>query len=102
MVLPKNRSTKYRKITKKVSKGTKVVYLKRKKIKVSCAICKSALAGITAGSKTEKSVSRKFGGHLCQKCTTYVIKEASRVRENIKSMENVDLIYKRYIQQLVK
>ncbi len=103
MPLPKNRSTKYRKMKRKTSKGTKRIFLKRKnKGGVACAVCKETLAGIRPGSRTEKSVSRKFGGHLCHSCSEYVIKEASRIREKMKTIEDVELPYKRYIEQLAK
>ncbi len=102
MPLPKNRSTKYREVSRKTIGKTKKVYLKGKQSKASCAVCKNNLAGVAAkGSATEKSVSRKFGGHLCHSCTARVIKEAARVKGGSKAMDNVDLIYKKYVQQLV-
>ncbi|MEW6528976.1 MAG: 50S ribosomal protein L34e [Candidatus Micrarchaeota archaeon] len=103
MPLPKNRSKKYKKIARKTSHGTKVVFIKRKvKLRVSCAICKKQLTGIKFGSKTEKSVSRKFGGCLCHACSVRIIKDASRIAEGIKSIDNVDLIYKNYVERLLK
>ncbi len=102
MPLPKNRSKKYRRVPRKTSKGTKIVFIRRRGLKASCAICKANLAGVGLGSKTQKSVSRKFGGHLCHACTSRIIKEVSRVREKAKSMDDVDLIYKSYVQQLAK
>ncbi len=103
MPLPKNRSKKYRKMTRKSTKGvTKRIFLKRKTLSASCAICKSKLAGLSTGSRTEKSVSRKFGGNLCHSCTERVLKEASRVKEGAKTLEDVELIYKSYVQPLVK
>lgn len=102
MPLPKNRSSKYKKIARKTPKGTKEIYVLRKETKASCAICKKALAGVGCGSRTEKTVSRKFGGNLCHTCTERVIKEMARVKDGAKSIEDVDLIYKGYVQQLVK
>lgn len=102
MPLPKNRSTKYRKMMRKTAKGPKPVFIKRISFRASCAVCKSKLAGVKPGSKTEKSVFRKFGGHLCHSCTSHVIKEASRVKEKIKSIDDVELIYRKYVQQIVK
>ncbi len=103
MPLPKNRSSKYRVLSRKSAKGeTRRVFVRRKSVKASCAVCKSALAGVSTGSRTEKSVSRKFGGHLCHSCTVRVIRDAARVKDKAKRMEDVDLIYKKYVEQLVK
>jgi ribosomal protein L34E len=92
MTLPKNRSTRYRKMTRKTPKGTKPVFIRRKSAKASCAVCKEPLAGIRPGSRTD----------LCHTCSARVIKEASRVREKAKNIEQVDLIYKAYVEKLVK
>lgn len=103
MPLPKNRSTRYKKMPRKTTKGTKFIFVRRKAAaKSSCAVCKRQLAGVSFGSKTEKSVSRKFGGHLCHVCSMRVIKDALRVREGAKSIDNVDLVYKKYVEQMVK
>lgn len=103
MPLPKNRSTKYRKISRKTTHGAKIVFLKRKKTGASCGVCGAQLAGIKrGGSKTQKSVSRMFGGSLCHKCSERVIKEAMRVREKVKSIEEIDLIYRKYVEPLIK
>ncbi len=103
MPIPKNRSTKYKKLPRKTSKGTKFIFVRRKaKLKVSCAVCKKQLAGINFGSKTEKSVSRKFGGHLCHICCARVIKDALRIRERAKNIDNVDFVYKNYVEQIMK
>lgn len=102
MTLPRNRSTKYRKITRKGPKGPTSAYVGREKAGASCAVCKVPLAGVRVGSRTEKSVSRKFGGHLCHSCASRVIKEASRVREKAKTMDDVGLVYRKYVQQLAK
>ncbi len=103
MPLPKNRSSKYRKLMRKSSKGkTRRIFVRRRSIKASCAVCKSALAGVSTGSRTEKSVSRKFGGHLCHACTLRVIRDATRVKDKSKRMEDVDLVYKKYVEQLAK
>jgi large subunit ribosomal protein L34e len=49
-----------------------------------CAICKKVLHGLPRLnkfrklSKSEKRVSRIFGGYLCSKCTREVLKESAR------------------------
>ncbi len=101
MSLPKERSGKYRKMKRKTARGAKSVFLKRKKAGAACAVCRANLAGVGTGSRTEKSVSRKFGGHLCHACTARIIRDATRVREKTKGVDEVDLIYRSYVQQLV-
>ena len=102
MPLPKNRSRKYRNLKRKTAKGTKTVYKLSKSFVASCAVCKKGLAGIRAGSRTEKTVSRAFGGNLCHSCTERVITEVVRVREKIKNLEDVDLSYRSHVQKLLK
>ncbi|MBU0586023.1 hypothetical protein KJ780_00770 [Candidatus Micrarchaeota archaeon] len=103
MTLPKNRTRKYNVKVRKTNKGSKKVYSRPKKKGGVCALCSTKLAGISiSGSKTEKSVSRIFGGSLCHSCTEQIIKESVRVSEKEKSIDAVDLSIKKYVQQLVK
>lgn len=102
MPLPKNRSKKYRKMTRKTTNGSKPVFQRRKSFSASCALCKRKLAGVRPGSRTEKSVSRKFGGHLCQACCERIIKEAVRVKEGEKSLDAVNFDEKKYVQPLLR
>ena len=103
MPLPKDRSKTRRKRVRKTSRGRKEIYLKPVKQKVSCAICKVVLAGVgVTGSRTEKSVSRKFGGNICHTCLERIVKESVRVKGGEKSIDAVSFLDKKYIQQLVK
>jgi len=100
MTKRKNRSTAFRKIKRRVPSGESREYFKRrlKKPKASCAICHSLLRGISAGSKTEKTPNRKFGGNLCHKCQARVLVEVQRVKEKTKSIDDVDMLYRKHVQ----
>lgn len=104
MTLPKNRSRRVIKTVRKTAKRTTQIFVKKRinKTKCSCAICKSALAGIRTGSRTQRSVSRPFGGYLCHLCITRIIKQGLRVNEKAKTMEEVDIVYRKYVQPLIK
>lgn len=104
-MLPRNRSKAVRQIKQRVPGGVSVVRYERiKKSRAACAICKRILEGVRPWSKSRSSkrVARIFGGHLCNSCTTTVIKNASRVKQKEKNMEEVDLLYRPYVQQLLK
>jgi len=100
MTKRKDRSTAVRKIKRKVQSGESREYYRRrlKKPTVSCAICKSQLRGIGDGAKSERTPNRKFGGNLCHRCQAKVVVEAQRVREKSKSIEDVQMLYRRYVQ----
>ncbi len=71
-------------IVKKRTPGNKVVIHREKRhnSKPHCARCGAELHGIprnTKGlAKSEKTVNRPFGGHLCSKCAREVIIELSK------------------------
>ena len=101
MTQPKNRSNSVRKLNRKTAKGTKTAYKRRaKKPKASCAICGAKLV-VSKGSKTEKRPSRKFAGTLCHKCAEKVIVYAYRVQEKIMAYEDIDIIYRKYVDMLL-
>lgn len=103
MTKPKNRSTSIRKVKRRVQSGESREYFRRrrKKPRASCALCRSPLRGIGSGAKSERKPMRKFGGNLCHRCSARVLVEAQRVREKTKSIEDVDMLYRRYVQGLV-
>ena len=100
MTKRKDRSTAVRKLKRRVQSGESREYYKRrlKKAKASCAICHSALRGISYGAKSERTPNRKFGGNLCHRCQAKVVVEAQRVREKSKSIDDVQMLYRRYVQ----
>lgn len=103
MTKRKDRSTAIRKIKRRVHSGESREYYKRrlKKPKASCALCRSALRGIGAGAKSSRRPNRKFGGNLCHRCQSRVLVEAQRVREKSKSIEDVQMLYRKYVQGLI-
>ena len=74
---------KKRKIFVKTPSRTKVVYKNRRPSKARCANCGIDLQGIKAliaskmknTPKTQKNVSRRYGGKLCSKCSRKLIIE---------------------------
>lgn len=89
-------------MSRKSPSGTKRVFLKRASYTAACAICKRRLAGVRPGSATEKSVSRRFGGTLCQDCVSRIFRDASRVREKVMPLEDVELTYRKYVEGVIK
>lgn len=101
----KNRSTSMKKVKRRVPSGESREYYSRRKSekKASCAICKARLLGVKrTGAKSTKRPERKFGGNLCHKCQAKVVVEAARVKEKAKSIEEVDIIYRKYVEGLLK
>ena len=103
MTKRKDRSTAIRKLKRRVPSGESREYYKRrlKKPKSSCAICHSALQGIGEGAKSSRRPTRKFGGNLCHRCQSKVVVEAQRVREKSKSIEDVQMLYRKYVQGMI-
>ncbi len=103
MTKRKDRSTAMRKIKRRVPSGESREYYKRrlKKPKASCALCHTALQGIGSGAKSSRRPNRKFGGNLCHSCQSRVLVEAQRVREKSKSIEDVQMLYRKYVQGLI-
>ncbi len=99
----KDRSTSVRKLKRRVPSGESREYYRRRKAKpkASCALCGSSLRGLGTGAKSKRRPSRKFGGNLCHRCQAKILVEAQRVREKSKSMDDVEIIYRRYVQGLV-
>ena len=72
----KHKSRTYRRIFTKTPSGTVIHYKKRKPSKAKCAVCKKVLLGVASERKykmmnmpkSQKRVSRKYGGNLCSKC----------------------------------
>lgn len=105
MTAKKNRSGSMRKVKRRVPSGKSREYYSRRKGKgkAHCGICGEELGGVAEkGAKSSRRPERKFGGVLCHKCQARVVTEASRVREKAKSMDDVDIIYRKYVEGLVK
>ncbi|MEM4272112.1 MAG: hypothetical protein QXH30_00840 [Candidatus Bilamarchaeaceae archaeon] len=105
MTATRNRSTSVRKVKRRVPSGAcREYYFRRKKGKgARCAICKSALRAVRRkGPKSSKRPERIFGGMLCPKCQSIVVVEATRIRDGAKTLEDVDIAYRRYVQGIAK
>ena len=58
--------------------GLKIIYKRERNTKSRC-ICGRLLSGVkTVGKKTEKTVSRKYGGRFCAKCARRLVIEGVR------------------------
>ncbi len=77
MARPSRRSRTLARIYKKVTKGVKLVYKKRKPSQPHCANCDAILKGVPherpykmrTMNKSQKRPERMFGGVLCSKCS---------------------------------
>ncbi len=76
MVAPRLRSRSLRRVKVRTTKGVKIHYRKRNRGVEKCAICKKPLNGIprltnskfARLNKSQKTVSRAYGGYLCARC----------------------------------
>ena len=83
----------------------RVVHLKRKAHRDvhRCAVCGGVMHGVRSnGSKSEKTPSRVFGGHLCHACTTRIITWAARVKDGAKALSDVPLHLRDYVSVMLK
>jgi large subunit ribosomal protein L34e len=87
MPRPSLRSRSLRKIKLRIPGGASVVhYLRRNPSKAKCRICGKTLHGIPTKRpsrmknipKSNKTVSRAYGGNLCPACTKQVFKNKAR------------------------
>tara|TARA_Y100000034_G_C6831793_1_gene375502 strand:- start:306 stop:569 length:264 start_codon:yes stop_codon:yes gene_type:complete len=77
MPRPSRRSRTLRRVFRKVTKGVKLVYKKRKPKKTHCGNCGAVLKGVPRERpykmrtmpKSQKRPERMFGGNLCSKCS---------------------------------
>ena len=108
MVSPQKRRMQYDK--KKTPNGTKRVYFKGKHKKIRCAITGKVLSGVPhekkvglkKHSKTQKRPSAPFGGVLSGEGRHEVMIELSKVKAGIKEMADVDIKYRKYVEQSKK
>lgn len=86
MPRPSERNKTKRNVFVKATKGTRVHYKLRKPGKAQCASCSNHLSGVPHKrpfalrrlAKTKRRPERPFGGVLCSKCSTKLIKERAR------------------------
>ena len=76
--------------------------------KARCALCANALPGVPCRSpaglaklaKTQKRPERPFGGVLCSKCLSQVIRDKVRLQQGLISKEDVDFRRLKFITSL--
>ncbi len=87
---PSKRSRSVKKVVKRTPGGRLVVHFKKKRAGYpKCAICKRELHGVARGRSSEvrklprsqRRVSRPYGGYLCSSCMRAEIKRL--VRETV-------------------
>jgi large subunit ribosomal protein L34e len=84
MVSGRHKSRTFKRIFKVTPGGKNILhYVLRKPSRAKCSKCGAILPGITNGRptkmqnipKSQKTVSRPYGGNLCSKCMRQTIKE---------------------------
>ncbi len=84
-------------IKRRTPSGRITVLIKKKKGSYTkCAICKRPLNGVVRAhprdlariNKTQKRVSRIFGGYLCHKCLERLLKEKVRASLMLKNISS--------------
>jgi len=86
MARPSRRSRTLARIYKKVAKGVKLIYKKRKPKPAHCAKCDAVLKGMPherpykmrTMPKSKKRPERMFGGILCSRCSKREIIKRNR------------------------
>jgi len=110
--MPK-RSERYtkKKFRKSVTGKSRKVSAKKKTSKKACPVTGEALHGVAHGSttaktrklaKTKRRPSVKYGGMLSGGARTRIIEEAVKVRENIKSLNDVDFRIRKFVEQEIR
>lgn len=67
-----------------------------------CTICGSKLHGVEKSTTKSKSrPERPFAGVLCHKCTQQVFMYKTRLEEGSIRPEDIDVRYKKYVDQLM-
>ena len=69
-----------------------------------CAICRQELNGISVsvkGGKSRRTNSRLFGGVLCSRCTSEVIKLGSRIEQGDMKLNDIGIKQRSFVLQLV-
>ncbi len=86
MPRPSRRSRTLRRVFRRITKGVKLVYEKRKPKSAHCSNCGAVLKGVPRERpykmknmpKSQKRPQRMFGGNLCSKCSRREIIKRNR------------------------
>lgn len=105
MPKPMHRSHSFRKLHRTTPKNRHTIHYERKPGALPhCSICKAELNGISikaGASKSRKTNSRMFGGVLCSKCAANVIKLASRIERGEMKLNDISIVQRNYILQMI-
>ncbi len=106
MPKPMHRSRSLRRTQRVTSKGRQVLHYERRPGSLPhCPICKAELNGITnnrlSRGRSTRTNSRKFGGVLCARCASDVIKLASRIEQGEMKINDISVRHKEYVLQMI-
>jgi large subunit ribosomal protein L34e len=98
-----HRSRSFKKVNRVTNTGRNVIHYRRAKNSMPhCAICGIELNGISInGGKTRKSNSRLFGGVLCSRCSSEIVKLGSRIEQGEMKLDDIGIKQRMYVLQLV-
>ena len=94
---------------RKTGSGTKRIFVKDKPGKHKCALCSRVMHGTPHGktsaevrklAKTKRRPTALFAGILCNKCRGNIVEEAAKVEAKAKSFDEVELILRKYVEQV--
>ncbi|MCX8166623.1 MAG: 50S ribosomal protein L34e [Candidatus Micrarchaeota archaeon] len=107
MPKPKNRSRSMRKLYRKLPSGKTVTRFKRKNSEnmQRDAITKEPLQGTSNSrklSKSEKSVTRKYGGYLSHRNVQKIMEYATLIEQGELSLKDVPLSMRKYVKNEVE
>lgn len=94
-----------KRVSKRTPSKTKKFYYREKSKKISCAITGKKLSGSSKASKkskTQKRPSVPFGGVLSGEAREQVFVELGKVIAGIKTIEEVEQKYRKYVKQAMK
>ncbi len=105
MPKPMHRSRSQRRLQRVSPKGRNIIHYKRKTNRMpSCGICGKELNGIAltrSGGRSRRTNSRLFGGVLCAKCTSQVIKSASRIEQGDMKLNDISIRQRAFVLQMI-
>lgn len=100
-----HRSSSFRRLDRVTPKNRHVIHYKRKAVSLPhCPVCGAELNGIPTTKqmpKSRKSNSRLFGGVLCAKCASNVIKLASRIEHGEMRLNDIGIVQRNYVLQMI-
>jgi ribosomal protein L34E len=106
MPKPMNRSRSMRRLDRVTAKGRHVMHFERRHGSLpKCAICRAELNGIpfikNQKGRTRATNARIFGGVLCARCSSNIIKLASRIEQGEMRLNDISVTEKGYVLQMI-